>query len=230
MLQARIRSPLVATLAVFFALSCGNTESRERGAPNQGGAGGARAGTGGQSGSEGPQAGRGGGDGDQGGADGDGGTDVGGEGGLAEAGASGEAGEAGIGGAPVDDEGCAEPTGLSILGDYVETNGDELWLRDSGKAVTLTRVPAGKPAAARLPSLWRVARACSAESFLVLEGAASFTRLDYIAGPRSLTVCLASETASSAEAATQLPAPDRMNTIDAGCNSGPWVRVMRGER
>lgn len=155
-----------------------------------------------------------------------GGGAVAGEGGSAEEpAAGGSGGEGGADGA----EQCGPPTSLAILGDYTEPSGRKLWLRDSGKAVTLTRVTPGKPTSAQLPSLWRVTSACSESSALVLEAAdGSFTRLDYLAGAASLTLCFAAETATSAElAATLLPA-DRSNTIDAGCNGGPWTRAVKG--
>lgn len=149
----------------------------------------------------------------------------------ADVGSGGEAGSTGDGGAGGDSSSpaCVAPTTLPILGDYVAQNGDELWLRDSGKAVTLTRVAPGKPSAAKLPSLWQVMSVCGAESALVLRNAAGrFARLDYVKGGSSLTVCFSSKTADSAELAAEIPAADRANTIDAGCNGGPWTRVVKG--
>lgn len=153
----------------------------------------------------------------------------GGAGGSGAAGGGGATGGAGGSGGAGGGEACWEPTSLSILGDYVEPNGDELWLRNSGKAVTLTRVAAGKPSFARLPSLWQVARVCADDSALLLKTpTGSFTRLDYLKGASSLTVCLANVTATTLELAAALRPANRMNTIDAGCNDGPWTRLQKG--
>jgi hypothetical protein len=93
----------------------------------------------------------------------------------------------------------------------------------------LTRVPSGVPSPAKLPSLWQVARVCADDSALLLKTVAgSFTRLDYLKGASSLTLCLANDTAASLELAAALTPADRTNTIDAGCNGEPWTRVTKG--
>lgn len=154
------------------------------------------------------------------------GSDAGGAGG---AGAVSEGGAGGEGGASVVVENCTAPSSLAILGDYVEPNGDQFWLRDSGNALTLTRVTPGKPSAAKLPSLWQVVSACAEPPALVLRASTgAFTRLDYLQGATSLTVCLAANTAATAEQAEAIVPPGRTNTIDAGCNGGPWTRVVKG--
>jgi hypothetical protein len=148
-----------------------------------------------------------------------------------EAGAGGgEAGggEAGAGGAP-SHETCSTPVGLSFLGNYLDAAGNQLWLRDSGKAVTVTRVPVGKPVAATPPALWQVVQACADDAALLLKTpAGAFTRLDYLQGTSSLTVCIAGETAATLELALALPAASRVNTIDSGCNGQPWNRFAKG--
>jgi len=155
-------------------------------------------------------------------------------------GASADAGESSGGSAGTPDAGgaggdgpvietCMAPTSLPILGDYVEPDGDLLWLRDSGQAVTLTRVTPGKPSPSKLPSLWQVVGLCSDTSTLLLKDtAAMYTRLDFLKGAASLTVCLATETAGTPALAAAIPPADRANTIDSGCNGGPWTRVVKG--
>ena len=140
----------------------------------------------------------------------------------------GSGAQAGAGDGGTETRACGAPTSLPIVGDYAEPNGDELWLRDSGKAVTLTRLPAGKPSSAKPPVLWQVVQACSADSVLLLQDAAgNFTRLDYLKGAASLTVCVASESTSTLEKAWALPAADRSNTIDSGCGDAAWTRFAK---
>lgn len=151
---------------------------------------------------------------------------------VSEGGAGGQpsGGEAGAGGADSSEE-CGDPTGLSILGDYVDPNGERWWLRDSGKAVTLVHVPAGAPRVSKPPALWQVVQACSGSSVLLLQSPnGTYTRLDYLAGAKSLTFCLASSSVATLPLAAVLPAADRVNTIDSGCNAGPWTRVVKGEK
>jgi hypothetical protein len=164
---------------------------------------------------------------------GTGGVDVGGTGGAH--GGSGGADLGGSAGAHVGGSGgggtatCEPPTGLRALGDYSAPGGEELWLRDSGKAVTMTRVPAGKPIAGKLPALWQVVENCAPGSFLVLRGAAGgFQRFDYIESSSALTACLSAASAATSAQARELPPADRTNTIDDGCNGGPWTRFAKG--
>jgi hypothetical protein len=118
-----------------------------------------------------------------------------------------------------------------MLGDYADPNGERWWLRDSGKAVTLVHVPAGPPKAGKPPALWQVVQACRESSVLILQSpSGAYTRLDYLAGPKSLTFCLASQSVATSALAAALPAADRVNTIDSGCNAGPWTRVVKGEQ
>ncbi len=153
-------------------------------------------------------------------------TDAGGEAG--QGGSVAPGGSAGAGGAPESD-GCVAPIALEILGDYQEPNGDDLWLRDSGRAVTLARVPAGKPVVGKGPSLWQVVESCPTASMVVLKNeSGAFLRLDYVRGNGSLTACFSASTTTSAELARALPAAGRSNTIDAGCNGAPWLRVTKG--
>lgn len=149
-----------------------------------------------------------------------------------EGGAAGQSsgGDAAAGGVD-SSENCGEVRGISMLGDYVDPNGDRWWLRDSGKATTLVHVPAGKPTNGKPPSLWQVLQVCRESSALLLETpSGTFTRLDYVAGAKSLTLCLASSTVAALKVAAELPAADRANTIDSGCNGGPWLRVVKEEK
>jgi hypothetical protein len=73
-------------------------------------------------------------------------------------------------------------------------------------------------------------QACGSSALLLKTPSATYTRLDYVAGKKSLTVCLASATVSSLALAGELRAADSTNTIDSGCNAGPWTRVVKEEQ
>lgn len=226
---------VVIAATALSASACGDTEDKKKSpAHPQADSGGTRAGDGGTGGRA-PSAGNGaGGNQARGGSEPSAGSSAGA---LSDGGANADAGATFDGGAdaggaggesPVGD-GCVAPNALSILGDYIEPNGDELWLRDSGKAVTLTRVTPGKPSPTKLPALWQAVRICESESALVLKNVeGAYTRLDFIKGTSSLTVCLAMGTAATPEAAVGLAGADRANTIDSGCNGGPWSRAVKG--
>jgi hypothetical protein len=62
---------------------------------------------------------------------------------------------------------------------------------------------------------------------LVEDAAGHFARLDYLPGASSLTVCLGSRTAASLVEARELAPADAGNTIDTGCDGGPWTRFTR---
>jgi len=131
------------------------------------------------------------------------------------------------GGSAPEEPSCGAPEFLRFLGTYVAPNGDGLWLRDSGKAVTIARVPAGRPEPTKPPRLWQVVSHCPDRSSLVLKTpAGEFTRLDYVEGASTLTVCIDDRTVTSVEEAERLSPADRRNTIDDGCNRGPWMHVV----
>ena len=217
MRQIRFGWPLLVIPLALSASACADTEKRRHDSPAGDDSGGAATVGGNASGGSRPAS-RG----------GEPATQSGGEGGSAGEPGAAESGAAGEAGAP-QNSGCEAPTSLSIVGDYTAPNGDELWLRDSGKAVTLTRVPAGTPASARPPALWQVVRACPESALLLKDAAGSFTRLDYVKGATSLTACLSRHVLDTVEQAERLPPADRANTIDAGCNDGPWTRFAKGE-
>ena len=153
---------------------------------------------------------------------------IGGEGGTPEredSGGSGNIGNSGAGGMLSVQE-CEPATELPILGNYREPNGNELWIRDSGHAVTVTRVPAGKPSRERLPELWRVRRVCSgATTFIAERSSEAFVRVDWRSISSSLFLCLGSSATPTLDAAVELSPPDASDLDGEGCNGSAWLEL-----
>lgn len=161
---------------------------------------------------------------------GEGGADAGGA--PATAGASGTAGAGGTAGsggsAGSGGQGgdvCRANGTLVIAGEYVDGDGNALWIREGRGTATLSLVPAGPPRRTNLPDLWRIERACSAGQTMVLEDAAArFRRADWLARSTALFLCISAADAATATAALALSAAATEQPQSAGCNGGAWLR------
>lgn len=126
-------------------------------------------------------------------------------------------------------DGCGDATALSIFGNYLTQSGDEVWLRNSGNGMTLTRVPAGQPVAARLPQLWEVFRICSVTQTLVVQNEdATYTRVDWLANGGTLFLCIADSSTEALDAALDIAAANGSAPETSGCNAGAWLRLTSG--
>jgi hypothetical protein len=144
-----------------------------------------------------------------------------------EAGAGGVVGEGGVagrsgsGGAPVQPSAC-EPGGtLFSAGNYSDSSGNELWLRQGAKARTLALLASGAANADKLPQLFVVDRVCVASTALIARDPSSAFRLDFSLEGNELSVCMSAPMAS-VEAALLLPAADIAHLGDTGCLGKPF--------
>lgn len=148
-----------------------------------------------------------------------------------DAGADGSVTEVSSGSAtdPTGDR-CGGAAELSIFGNYLTRSGDEVWLRNSGNGITLTRVPAGAPMASRLPQLWDVIRTCSVTQTLVVRNEeARFTRVDWLSYGGTLLLCIAESSTEVPDAVFDVDAANGSDPSTSGCNGGAWLSLTSGD-
>ncbi len=130
---------------------------------------------------------------------------------------------------PAKTAACQAPLTLDILGDYLASDGSELWVRQSATALTLTRLPPGPARADARPTLWKVARVCAADRSFVLESSdASFERVDFAAAGSKVYWCMSAIHAIDVEGAVAA-APATLSDARTGCRGGPLLTLTRAQ-